>query len=119
MRRDFHDDLVLVQFVIDRRNLTLPECIVKDFIDDFLREAKACHRVPVEDEHGLQPPDFLIGIQVGEHGQSGKRPEHFRRPFAQFGQVVTLQGVLVLGICHAATHTDVLNGLQKEGGARL
>lgn len=87
LRRDFHDDLVLVQFVIDGRYLSLPESIVEDFIDDFLGQAKACHRVAVEDEHGLQPLDFLIGVQVSEHRQFGECAEDFGCPFAQFGSL--------------------------------
>ena len=70
-------------------------------------------------EVDLQALLLLVGIDVGDvRAVALQRLGQLRAPVVQVGQVVALQGVLVLRVALAAADADVLHRLQEQIGAR-
>ncbi len=117
LRRDLHDDMVLVEGVVDRRYLPLAEGVVERVVDLARRDAEPRRRRAVDREIGLQPLLLLVGIDVGQLRHGLQRLGDARRPGVEIGERVGLQGELVLRVALAAADADVLHRLQEERGA--
>ena len=119
LRRGFHDDAVLVERVVNGRDLALAESIVQRGIDHARRDAEARGGVAVDDERRLQPAVLLIGADVGDLGQTRERLPDWRLPSPQVFELVRLQRELVLRLALASADADVLHRLQEQVRAGL
>ena len=117
MRRHPHDDVILVQVLVEGRHLALAEAVVERIVDVARGDAEPGRGLAVDGEEGLDAPVLLVGVDVDQL----RLPFHLvcqpRRPQAEIGEVVALQRVLVAGIGAAATGADVLDRVEEKGGA--
>src|SRR6202000_561962 len=91
-RRNFHDDVILVQSVVDRRYRTLAEGIVERVVDCERRKAKSRSGIAVDNEIDRKTALLLIGIDIGKLSRllQGRRNAH--RPFQKLVGIVALKG---------------------------
>jgi hypothetical protein len=118
LRRDFHDDAVLVELGVDRRYDRLPEREVQDGVDLALREPEPRRGRAIEDQRGLQPAHLLVGVDVGDLGHVAQRALEARHPGLQVGQFLGLQRELVARVAHAAADADVGCLVERHGCSR-
>ncbi len=114
LRRDFHDDVVLVLRLVDVRDEALAEGVVQGDVDGGLRHAQTCGGVTVYDQRQLQALVLLVAVDVLQLRQGLQHFQDARRPIIQLGEAVALQCVLVLRIRPPAAGLDVLIGLQEQ-----
>ena len=116
-RRRLHYHPVLIQRVVDRRYLPLPEQVIERGVDHSRRNAQPGGRVTVDDKRRLDALVFLIRIHIDEFGQLAERPPHPRFPGPQLLEIVGLKRELVLRICRPPAHANVLHRHQEQAGA--
>ena len=111
--------MILVERVVDGRDLALAEGVVERRRDAARRHAEPGRGVAVDGEVDLQAALLLVGIDVGDDRRVRlQRLDQLRPPGVEVGQRIGLQGELVLGVALAAADPDVLHRLQEEHGAR-
>ncbi len=98
LRRNLHDDVVLVELRVGDRHLALAEGVVEDIVDHLGGNAETGGRIPVDHQGGLQPLVLLVAAHVDKVGQRPEALQHAGRPRHEFGQVVSRERVLVHGI---------------------
>ena len=111
--------MVLVEGIVDGRNLPLAEEVIERGVELEKIHAEVGGGIAVDHEGGLQAEVLLVGAYVDDLGYSTQGLANARLPGAQLGEVVPAQRVLVLGVCAAAADPHVLRGLEEKGGARL
>ena len=117
-RRDFHDDVVLVERVIDCRHRALPEGIVKRIVDLVHGQAEARCRIAIDHQVGFQALLLLIGIHVGKGWILLHLRQQLGRPFVNLGGAVAEHRVLVLRVARPAADANILHRLQEKLAAR-
>ena len=117
--RQLHHHPVLVERVVDRRDLALAEGVVERRIDGAHGEPQAGHAVAVEHQAGLHALVLLVGADVGEFRQRHQGAADARFPLAQVAEMVGLQGVLIVGVARTAADAHVLGRGQEQAGAGL
>ncbi len=66
LRRHLHDHVILVQRLVDGRNLPLPKRVVEHGIDVLHGNAQTRCRITVNDHAGFESFVLLIGIYLHE-----------------------------------------------------
>ena len=59
-RRDLHDDVILVERIVDGRDLTLAEGVIERVVDRAERQSKPHRGVAIDREVGLEAAHLLI-----------------------------------------------------------
>ena len=119
LRRHLHDDVILVERVVDGRNLALPERVVERRRDGAGRDTEPARGVAIDGDVHLQSALLLIGIDVGDDRRIvAQRLHDLRRPGIEVGQRIGPQRVLVERIALAAADPDVLDWCHEERRAR-
>jgi hypothetical protein len=112
--RRLHDDVILVERIVDCGNLALAEGIVKRVVDLVDRKSESRRRRPIDRDVRLEPVILLIAVGL----RQGRKRLQFRedpwRPCKKLVRAVVLQGVLILCIGGAAPDTDVLYRLEIQ-----
>ncbi len=116
--RDLHHHMVLVEVLVDGRDLALAEGIVERVVDLADVDAEARRGRAVDVQLHLQPLVFLIGADVFEFGDVLQRVGDLGRPFAQFIQRVGLDRVLELREALPSARTNVLTAEQRQARTR-
>ena len=121
-RRHFHHHAILVQRVVDRRDLALAERVVERLRHVGHPDAELPRRRAIDVERHLLARDQLV-LDAGQLRQLGERRAHARAPHPQLAQVVGEQRVAVLRVAATATaataaEADVLLGVQEQARAR-
>ena len=97
LRLDLHDDVVLVQRRVHRRDLPLAEGVVERVVDRLRRDARGARRSRGRSTSDACRPWFCWSLLTSASSrQLAQRREHARRPLEQLRRVVALQRVLVL-----------------------
>src|SRR5205085_8653794 len=117
LRRDLHDDMVLVARSVDRRDLPLAKGVVERVIDLRYREAEASRGRAIDDQIAFEPLLLLVGIDFGQLGNPLQRVGDLGGPVVQFIQIVALQRVLVERVALPPADANVLHGLYTQPGA--
>ena len=117
LRRDFHRDMILIERVVDRRNLALPERVIQRVVDLGERNTQPRRRLPVHRELDLKAFVLLIGIHVLQFGNILQRFGYLRHPLVQLVQRVGLNAVLILRIALASAGANILRHTQKQACA--
>ena len=106
LRRHLHDHVVLVQVVVDRRDLALAEGVVQRVVDLASRSRRAARRWRGRSADRLQAVLLLVGVDDpsswGTFCIASRDPGH---PFVQLVQRVALERVLVAARCPARPPT--------------
>ena len=84
-RRDLHDDVILVERVVDRRHLPLAEGVIKRVVDRAERQAEPLRRRAIDRHVGLEAGLLLVRIDVLEDVRLLQRLGQPRRPFVELG----------------------------------
>ena len=80
LRRHLHDDVVLVERIVDRRDLALAEGVVERVVDHAGVDAEPRRGRAVDHQIGLEPLVLLVGVDVAQLGQLLQRLEDLGRP---------------------------------------
>src|SRR5262245_12167727 len=107
--------MVLIELGVHGRYLSLAEGIVKCVVNHLCRNPEPRGGSSVDDQAGLESFILLIAVNVEQPAHCFELLEHAWPPHEEVLHVVALQGVLVLRVAGAATHTQVLHGLKVEG----
>ena len=83
LRRHLHHDMILVEIVVDRRDLALAEGVVERVVDLRRGDAEPRRRGAVDREFDLQPLVLAVGIDVLELGHVLQRVGDLRHPFVR------------------------------------
>ena len=83
-RRDLHDDVILVERIVDGRDLTLAEGVVKRVVDRADGETKPHRGVAIDREVGLEAAELLIGVDVLDDVAPHQRLGQLGRPGVEF-----------------------------------
>ena len=94
-RRDLHDDVILVERVVDGRNLPLAEGVVEGVVDGADGETEPHRRVTVDREVGLKAAELLIGVDVLDDVAPHQRLGQLGRPGVELRRVVGEQRILI------------------------
>ena len=111
---DFQHDVILVQRLVDGRNLLLAESVIENVVDLLWRDPQTRSRVAIDDDVFLQSTDLLIAVHVLELGNLAKLLQELGRPFVQFVQVLARKRVLKLGVGLAAADLQILHCLEVQ-----
>ena len=114
MRRDLHHHVILVERVVDRRDLALAEGVVERVVDRGGIQLQPRGGVAVDGEIDLQAVLLLVGVDVGQCRHVLQRVGELRRPLVELRHVSRLQRVLILGVALAPADADVLHRLQEQ-----
>ena len=114
LRRHLHHDVVLVERVVDRRDLALPVGVVQRVVDRAGRKVQPRRGCAIDHEVGLQPPLLLVRIDLGEFRRPLQGRRQDRRPFVERGGSIALQRVLEFGVALSAAGAHVLRILQEQ-----
>jgi hypothetical protein len=106
--------VVLVQRVVDGRDLPLAEGVVEGVVYLAHRQSKPCGRSAVDGDVGFQPIVLLVAVDLRQLRNRLQFGEYFWRPGEQLVSVVILQRELVLRVGGATADADVLHRLQKQ-----
>ena len=120
LRRDLHDHVVLVERVVDGRDLALAEGVVERVVDLARVDAEPRRRCRGRSTRSVSRPLFcwseLTSVELAARCCSAG--QDLRRPGRRVVEVVGLQRVLVLRVALPAADADVLHRLQEQRGAR-
>jgi hypothetical protein len=104
--------MILIQRVINGRDLTLPKHVVQRVVDLGHGEAESRRCRPIDRNVGLKAIVLLVAVDLREF----RKRLHFREdlwgPGKQLVSVVVLQSELVLRSSRATANANVLHGLQ-------
>src|SRR5262249_60802862 len=94
LRRYLHYHMVLVERIVDGRNLTLAERVIEGVVDGGGRQSKARGAIAIDDEINGEATLLLIGIRVGELARFLQRRRQPRRPAVDLCGIAARQGEL-------------------------
>ena len=116
MRRQLHDDLVLIKRVIDGGNRALAVGIIQCVVDFLRRDVIGRGDGTVDHHIGFQPALLQIGIDVQQVFLFLQRGDDFRDPQIKRIAVTAGQGILVFRIALPRTDLQILRRDQESGG---
>ncbi len=117
-RRNFQNDMVLIQPFINIGDLALAEGIAQDIIDVLNGDSQPSRGIAIDRKIGLQALILLVGIDIAQFRNLAKSIHDDGSPVIKIVEIVSLQSVLILGATEPAADGYVLHGLQKQRGAR-
>ena len=118
-RGHLHHHMILVEGIVDGRNLPLAEQVVQRGVELEQVHPEPRRRIAVDHERRLQSEVLLVGAHVNDVSNPAQRLADARLPGAQLVDVVRTERVLVLGVRRPAADPYVLRGLEEKGGAGL
>ena len=101
-RRHLHDDVILVERVVDGRDLPLAESVVERVVDGAQRQPQALRGRPVDRQIGLQAALLLIGIDVLQRCRSAATPRPAAAPIGRASRCRRRAGCIDRWRCSAA-----------------
>ena len=114
----FHHDVILIQWLVHRRDLPLAKRGVQSIIDNLGRDADPRCRIAVNDESSFQSPIGQVRVRIANLGKRLDAIEHDPRPFLQILNRVGLDRVLELRIAASAADPQFLRRLKEHRRAR-
>ena len=118
-RIHLHHHLILVERLVDGRDLPLAKGVVQQVVGVLDADAEARHGIPVIDQVHFGAIVLLIRVDVRQLRQRRQRFADLRLPLAQRRQVVGQQGVLIAGVRLPAADADILHRHQEQVGPGL
>jgi hypothetical protein len=79
-RRRFHHNVVLIEWIVDRRHLALAESVIERIVDLLDREAEPRGGRAIDCNIGFQPIDLQVAIDLRQIRNRLKFSEHPWRP---------------------------------------
>ena len=117
-RRDLHDDVILVERIVDGRNLTLAEGVIERVVDGADRETEPHRGVAIDREVGLEAAHLLIGIDVLDDVVPHQRLGQLGRPGVELRRIVGEQRILVGRVALPPSGSQVRHRDHEEPRAR-
>ncbi len=114
LRRHFHYHMVLVELVVDGRNLALAEGIVERVVDLRCGEAEAGCRGAVDLEFDFQPLIAAVRVDVLQFAHVLQCVGDLGHPLLEIFERVRGDGVLVGAVALPPADANVLSALQEE-----
>src|SRR5271170_523996 len=111
---DFQNDVVLIESLVDRRDLTLAKSVIQGVIDGLHGDTEAAGGVAVDHERSLEAMGLLVRVNVTQLRDFRQARLQQRRPVVEVFQTIRLKGVLVLSGSEARANVEILNRLKKE-----
>src|SRR5215831_15790122 len=106
--------MILVARNIDRRDLSLPEGIIKRVIDLADRDLETGCGIAVDHQLGLQGLVLLIAADISKNRHGLKRSDELWCPFIQLIERRALQRVLIRRIGRTSSSAEISNRLQEQ-----
>ena len=106
--------MILIELRVQRRDLPLPESVIKGFVDGLRRDPHAGSGDAVDDQRGGQALRLLIRGDVAKFRNRFELVDKSSRPEIQFIGVRIFQRVLILRAADAVFHRQVLHGLHVQ-----
>ncbi len=113
-RSELHDHVILVEIVVDGRDLALPEPVIEVLVDRRGKQRKPRRGGAVIGEIDLIARLLLVRAHIGERWFAFEGGEDARRPGIELVGIDIGEGVLILGIAGPAAGADILDHLQIE-----
>ncbi len=110
--------MVLVQVIVDRRDLALSEGIVERVVDLAGGDTKTRCRLPVDLEFDVEAGFLPVGIHVFELGHVLQRCRDLGHPSFQILQAIGLNRVLILRVPLACPDAQILHRGQEQARTR-
>ncbi len=109
-----HHDVILIQRVIERGDLTLAEGVIEHGVEHLHIDAEARGAIAIDSDHHLLAAGLRVGVDAVELRDRRQRRLYFRRPGAQQIEIVRLQAVLIAGVGAAAADMQILRCHQEH-----
>src|SRR5271154_7020039 len=118
LRGHFHDHVILIQRLVDGRDLPLPKSVVEHGVDVRRGDAQPRSGITIDDYVGFQAFVLLVRVHLLELRKCAHFLQQLGCPGVQLIQILTLKRVLILRLAQTATDLQVLLRLHVKGGAR-
>ena len=116
--RDLHHDVILVERIVDGRDLTLAEGVIERVVDRAKGKPKPHRSVAVDREIGLEAAELLIGVDVLDDVVPHQRLGQLPRPGVEFRGLVREQRILIRGVALPSAGSQVRDREHEEPRAR-
>ena len=118
LRVDLQHDVILVQRLVDGRNLALSESVVQNVVDLLGSDSQSRSGIAIDDDVLLQAADLLVAVDVLEYGNRPQLLRSASAPMRTTHPDPRQKRVLILGVGQASANLQILRGLEKQRRSR-